>query len=194
MDYRFPHEKDASWNSFKRQKERYQIISQYLGKKSTGAEIGVYKGGFGEFLLPHCKKLYLVDPWYRMKPYWGIISPENSAVDALINILSIYKKEINEGRVEVVIDYSTQFLNSLQDESLDWVYLDASHSYESTLSEIQGAIRVIKNGGYLFGDDYDPDPNSFQNGVFRAVNRTLEQLNTKFVVNESRQWGIRITK
>ena len=65
MVYRFPRWKDASWNSFERQRERYETIRPFLGQDLVGAEIGVYKGGFGEFLLGHCRKLYLVDPWYR---------------------------------------------------------------------------------------------------------------------------------
>lgn len=36
----------------------------------TAAEIGVYNGGFGEFLLPHCRMLYLVDSWYRHSGFW----------------------------------------------------------------------------------------------------------------------------
>lgn len=61
--YRFDKVKDASWNSFERQKQRYEVIRHLLGTESIGAEIGVYKGGFGEFLRLHCHKLYLVDPW-----------------------------------------------------------------------------------------------------------------------------------
>lgn len=190
--YRFSHEKDASWNSFRRQKERYDIIKSYLGSDSVGAEIGVYKGGFGEFLLSHCKKLYLVDPWYRLKPYWGLVSPENSAVDALINILQVYHSDIDQGRVEVIVDYSTSFLNSLPAGSLDWVYLDASHSYDRTVSELEAATRVIRHGGFLCGDDYDPDPSSHQHGVFRAVNEMVAQRQTTLIINEGRQWGIRV--
>ena len=94
MDYRFPKWKDASWNSFDRQHARYEVLRPHLGANLTGAEIGVYKGGFGEFLLQHCRKLYLVDPWYRAGAFWATKIPNDSRVDTAINVISAYKTEI----------------------------------------------------------------------------------------------------
>ncbi len=193
-EYRFPKYKDASWNSYDRQHQRYSIIKHLLGNKSAGAEIGVYKGGFGEFLLPHCRLLYLVDPWYRLKPFWGPEAgrPENSAVRALIQILTVYADDIDAGRVQVIPDFSVPFLQTLKDDALDWIYLDASHSYEATMAELKAAHRIVRPDGYIIGDDYDPNPESFQNGVFRAVNEFMKEHGYEFVVNESRQWALRV--
>lgn len=43
--------------AFERQQTRYKVLWPFLGQNLVGAEIGVYKGGFGEFLLQHCAKL-----------------------------------------------------------------------------------------------------------------------------------------
>ena len=188
--YRFPLEKDASWNSYGRQKQRYQIISNALGRDSKGAEIGVYKGGFGEFLLPHCRHLFLVDPWYRLKPQWNV-AVENSTVDALINILNVYREDIHRRRVSVIVDFGVEFLLSLEAGELDWVYLDASHSYEDTVRELDAACRAVRTGGWILGDDYDPDPASKQHGVFLAVNEILTRRGLRLEINESRQYGFR---
>jgi len=193
MQYRFSKIKDASWNSYERQFQRYSIIKNLLVSNAVGAEIGVYKGGFGEFLLPHCRRLYLVDPWYRLKPFWGV-GAENSAVKALINILTVYADDIDAGRVHVVPDFSISFLNSLKDNHLDWIYLDASHSYDATFEELNAAYRVIRPGGYITGDDYDPDPSSHQHGVFRAVNDFILEHGISLEVNESRQYAFRLMK
>ncbi len=193
MQYRFPKIKDASWNSYDRQYQRYSIIKHLLGEESIGAEIGVYKGGFGEFLLPHCKRLYLVDPWYRLKPFWGK-SGDNSAVKALIQILTVYCNEIETGKVQVIPDFSVPFLNSLSDNYLDWIYLDASHAYEATMDELDAAHRVIRSGGVIAGDDYDPDPESNQHGVFRAVNDFIKKYHYDLVINNSRQFAFRVDK
>jgi hypothetical protein len=192
MQYRFPHHKDASWNSYQRQNERYEIISSLLGSGAIGAEIGVYKGGFGEFLLPHCKKLYLVDPWYRLKPYWGVVEPQNSAVRAFIEILNVYQEEIESGRVQVILDFAVPFMQSLSPQVLDWIYLDASHSYQDTMQELEVAQSVVKPGGYIIGDDYDPDPASKQHGVYLAVNEVLARTGKVLALNKSRQWAFRI--
>ena len=190
MIYRFPRWKDATWNSFDRQRERYEIIRPFLGENLVGAEIGVYKGGFGEFLLGHCRKLYLVDPWYRAGPFWNSGIPDDSRVDTVINILSIYKSEIESGIVEVVVDYSRNFLRSVGDRRFDFLYIDSSHRYEETLAELSLAQATLKAGGFLFGDDFDPDPASKQHGVYRAVVQFAADTGARMVVNESRQWGL----
>jgi hypothetical protein len=191
-EYRFPKYKDASWNSYERQHDRYSVIKHVLGTNSVGAEIGVYKGGFGEFLLPHCRLLYLVDPWYRLKPFWGAKSAENSAVRALIQILTVYTDEIDAGRVQVIPEFSVPFLESLKQDALDWIYLDASHSYDATLAELKAAHRVIRPGGYMIGDDYDSNPESKQHGVFLAVNEFMREHGYDFAANQSRQWAFRV--
>jgi hypothetical protein len=193
MQYRFPRYKDASWNSYDRQRERYTVIRQLLGQNTVGAEIGVYKGGFAEFLLPHCRRLYLVDPWYRLKPFWGERKPENSSVIALINILQVYSSEIEESRVVVIPDFSVNFLNGVKQREFDWIYLDASHSYKNTASEIEASVRVIRPGGYLMGDDYDPDPASNQHGVYLAVNEFIQARGIQLAVNSSRQWAFQVS-
>ena len=106
-----------------------------MANNAIGAEIGVYKGGFGEFLLGH----------------------EGHAPD-----------------------------------TFDWIYLDASHLYEHTLAEIRASLRVIKSGGMLTGDDYDPDPLSNQHGVFRAVNDITVEPGCSLILNRSRQWAFQV--
>lgn len=190
--YRFPKWKDASWNSFERQFARYRAIKPFLGSNQIGAEIGVYKGGFGEFLLPHCEKLFLVDPWYRASPWWASGLPSDSRVDTVINILRTYKDDIHSGRVEVIVDYSESFLRGVTDSYFDFLYIDASHRFENTLSELRLAYPKVKKGGFLFGDDYDPDVTSRQHGVFRAVNEFSNAQSLPLVLNETRQWGLRL--
>jgi predicted methyltransferase len=190
MNYRFPHWKDASWNSYERQLVRYKVIRRFLGANQIGAEIGVYKGGFGEFLLQHCSKLYLIDPWYRHGAFWDTDIENDSRVGTVIDILNVYKTEIEQGKVEVIVDYAENFLRSVDDEYFDFLYIDSSHKYENTLTELRIAYRKVKQAGYLFGDDYDPDPDSRQHGVFRAVNDFAAEVGAELVLNEARQWGL----
>jgi hypothetical protein len=192
VNYRFPEWKDANWNSYKRQKERYEVIKKYLGRGSVGAEIGVYKGGFAEFLLAHCKKLYLVDSWYRGGGYWQTEIPNDSRVDTLISILQIHREEIHSGQIVPIVEYSVNFLRSMDDHYFDFLYIDASHRYETTKQELEVAIRKVKPSGYILGDDYDADPSSKQHGVYRAVNEFVEEQRAELVLNRGRQWGVRV--
>lgn len=190
--YRFPKWKDATWNSFQRQRERYEVISPFLGQDAVGAEIGVYKGGFAEFLLPHCRKLYLVDVWYRAGGFWNTGIDSDSRVATAMEILKTYRSEIEAGRVEPAVEWSGHFLRSMPDRHFDFIYIDASHSFKETAIELVLAASRLKPGSYLLGDDYDPDPSSRQHGVFLAVNDMVTAGVGDLVLDASRQWGLRI--
>jgi hypothetical protein len=60
------------------------------------------------------------------------------------------------------------------------------------LAEIRLALEAIKHEGYLIGDDYDPDPLSFQHGVFRAVNEVASSLGVSLCLCEGRQWAFQV--
>lgn len=184
MEYRFPHDKGPKWSSYDRQKARYDTIKHLLGSHSVGAEIGVYKGGFGEFLRHHCSLLYLVDPWYRKGRYFsGEENSKESTLDVFLRIVEVYRNEIEAGTVMVVPEFSQPFLRGLKDDSLDWVYIDSSHTYKNTKREIELSLKRVKPGGYIIGDDWAKE------GVAQAVEEVLETLGVEMVLSSDNQWA-----
>jgi predicted O-methyltransferase YrrM len=55
------------------------------------------------------------------------------------------------------------------DQSLDFVFIDLSHTYEDTLREIRTYLPKIKPGGIIAGHDYHPE----WPGVIKAVNEAF---------------------
>jgi hypothetical protein len=55
------------------------------------------------------------------------------------------------------------------DESLDAVFIDADHKYESVVADILSWMPKVKKGGILSGHDYI----DCHNGVIKAVNEKL---------------------
>ncbi|MHA1290479.1 MAG: class I SAM-dependent methyltransferase, partial [Candidatus Thorarchaeota archaeon] len=53
----------------------------------------------------------------------------------------------------------------------DLVFLDADHSYESTLADINAWLPLVKTGGWLTGHDYEREP-----GVKQAVTETFREV------------------
>lgn len=60
---------------------------------------------------------------------------------------------------------STQAAKSFKDESIDFVFIDASHTYEAVLNDIKAWFPKVKFGGIIAGHDYHP-----KFGVIQAVN------------------------
>jgi len=65
-----------------------------------------------------------------------------------------FSKEIEEGVVEIVKGLSWDVLEQFPDDFFDYVYLDADHSYESVLKDVEVLKRKVKNGGIIQFNDY----------------------------------------
>lgn len=63
---------------------------------------------------------------------------------------------------------SLQAVDNFADQSVDFVYIDASHEYEDVKDDIQAWLPKVKPGGLLAGDDYYIYP-----GVKKAVDELL---------------------
>lgn len=99
-------------------------------------------------------------------------SGEHQDISELKNLYEIFKNNMKP----VESYYSDLRMNSLsaslifEDESLDFVFIDASHEYEDVKNDIKAWLPKIKKGGIISGHDYWPD--TWQE-VKRAVDETL---------------------
>lgn len=169
-------------------------------KNSVGAELGVFCGEFSQHLLEYVKPshLYLVDPWWRefgeIYPDWGAYTRYGNLPtrEAYTNVEDITKRYF-KGKVDIRVDYSIPFLESLTDEHLDWVYLDTTHTYEDTLKELGVLRRKVKASGIIAGHDWHPDPTHWHHGVYRAVNDFLKANPSYEVIHTDarKNWCIR---
>lgn len=68
---------------------------------------------------------------------------------------------------------SLMVVEEYQDASLDFVFIDANHTYEHVKADILAWLPKIKSGGYLAGHDYTwPGPRQAVDELFAAT-RTL---------------------
>jgi hypothetical protein len=72
--------------------------------------------------------------------------------------------------IQLMISDSLAAADLFADGSLAWVHIDARHDYDSVVADITAWAPKIRTGGWLSGDDYQPD---WWPGVVRAVNDTL---------------------
>ena len=64
-------------------------------------------------------------------------------------------------------------VKDFKDESLDFVYIDANHGYESTKEDIREWSKKVKKGGIVSGHDY-VKKNGY--GVIEAVGELNEDV------------------
>ncbi len=179
---------------FDRSRLRIGRLKRHIPKGGVGAEIGVLWGHLSEGFLRHCKptKLYLVDPWDKLHPdkmpnqgmysYFGRIPAR--LLRARVEEIAAENKDV----VEVVHDYADAFFETIQDDSLDWIYIDGNHKYEFVLSDLKNAKRKVKKTGVIMGDDYWFKEKNSNHGVNRALEEFLSENDYKLVVEAPSQF------
>ncbi len=75
-----------------------------------------------------------------------------------------------------------------QKQSLDFVFIDADHSYQGCSQDIYAWRDKIVQGGFISGHDYE-NPNYPQFGVKRAVD---EAFGAKVVLGEFMTWFVHL--
>ena len=125
---------------------------QQLGTDLVGAEIGVCLGVTTELILKNVniKTLFAVDSYPTYIDWNGLpITTERqerikaharSRLENLTNVQFVYKD-------------STEFADSIKDECLDFIFIDADHSYEGALRDFKQFWPKVKKGGIFSGHD-----------------------------------------
>jgi len=72
----------------------------------------------------------------------------------------------NYGTFDTIKDSSKNASNNFQNGSIDFLMLDAGHSYDSLMEDIKAWYNKVKPGGYITGDDY---------GVFSGVTQAADE-------------------
>ena len=141
----------------------------------VGAEIGVERGLYSEIMLkvnPNLK-LYLVDLWAQYPGY-----PDESD-EKQIQHYREAKENLKTYNVEYVRDYSMDAVKRFEDESLDFVYIDAAHDYAHVYEDIREWSKKVKHGGIIAGHDYgnNKKPSKGGYGVVPAVDQWVKENN-----------------
>ena len=127
-----------------------------------GAEIGVEGGAYSEILCSNIPDLHLicVDLW---KPYDGYVD----YVDPTY-LEGEYHKAVERLKpysVEILRTDSMNAMMSVENNSLDFVYIDANHDCPWIDNDIYWWSRKVREGGIVSGHDYAVN----HNGVRHAV-------------------------
>ena len=174
--------------------KRLRALKPYLTEHAVAAELGVLKGDFSEQILQSLKptRLHLVDPWYLQGLEWSWEKGDRSTIHALTGILKDFDKELTSGQVVLDIGYDQDVLAALPDAYLDWAYLDTTHEYAQTRTELQLLQRKVKASGVIAGDDWRPDPAHPHHGVYKAVQELVAEGGYEILYADSGnlQWAI----
>ena len=129
-----------------------EYVRSWMKDGLTCAEIGVFEGENAANILEclSITKLFLVDIWAPLTESQEELTRAHIHED---NYRKVRKKFIKDTRVEILKMTSLEASQQISDESLDFCYIDADHSYEQCLLDISHWYPKIKPYGLLAGHD-----------------------------------------
>jgi len=128
---------------------------------TRGVEIGVFKGPTFKHLIENCPNLHLtgVDVFYPDKDWRRKRitttqelnkQPATKWYPGLLEFCKQYPDRATLWR-----DFSNKAHKRVEDESIDFVFIDASHDYDSVYEDIKYWAPKVKKGGIVAGHDID---------------------------------------
>jgi FkbM family methyltransferase len=197
MEYKFDH------------RDKLPEFLNHLGLVNKGVELGTFKGGYSRNIVSNWPgKLYMVDVWRPLSiEEYDDASNHQNHIDAYSEAMSEIKGY--EDRAFMLRMKGVYASELFEDNSLDFVYIDANHTYEGVKEDIKYWYPKVKPGGLLLGHDYlpndmynderkdlpiylyannNPDEVNYAGmfGVNPAVNEFVKENN--YVVNQTDEW------
>jgi uncharacterized Rossmann fold enzyme len=126
-----------------------------------GAEIGVFAGELSRKLLKREDlRLYLVDSWaaHHSEDYaksGDFHASLNEAQQERYFRMTHHMVYFAADRAKIIRKDSREAAKDIPDGSLDFVFIDADHTYEGCKGDIEAWLPKVKKGGFISGHDYE---------------------------------------
>jgi hypothetical protein len=147
----------------------FPLYLQSLGLCGTAVEVGVAEGNYSrEFLRNWPGQYVMVDRWEHIPGYDDVMNgPDGEHEQRFRQAMQVAAEHAS--RCAVYRMDSVAAADTFADKSLDFVYIDADHSYGGSRRDILAWALKVRSGGILAGHDYYNNP-PFE--VRRAVAET----------------------
>jgi len=148
-------------------------LVEYIGHGDKMAELGSYVGESAELFAKRFNEVNAIDSF------------EAKDINN-IEYESYFDKRVSKyTNIKKIKGYSNKIHNLFEDESLDFVYIDANHEYKWVSSDIVLWFPKVKKGGWIGGHDYVRD---ISPGVVKAV---LEKFGNIDVLFDDSSWLVK---
>ena len=135
------------------------LIEDTIGEPKVGCEVGIWQGVTAGFLLKSFDKLRLlmVDRYKELnekeKTYAKVIARATQK-DLLQYMSNVVANTMFASDRRILLVCSSLLASEIiQDGSLDFVFIDAAHNYDSVLADLHHWYPKVRSGGLVSGHD-----------------------------------------
>lgn len=174
------------------------LLSRLPPGPVTGAEIGVFRGEMSKTMLTRREDLtlHMVDSWAPMgRDYVGETDDYHSKLTADAqadhqNTARMVTAQFGDRAVIMPVS-SEEAAKTIPNASLDFVFIDADHSYAGCTADINRWLPKLKPGGLLSGHDYgNTSYDGF--GVTQAVDEFVADRGLYLELGDNYTWFVRM--
>ena len=164
----------------------YREMVSKAPQTATFVEIGCWKGKSSSFMAEQIAnskkdiKFYCVDTWKGTLTEDGHQNDPDVVNDRLFEVFNDNLAPFT-GYYNPIRSTSVEAANQFEDNSLDFIYIDASHEYEDVKDDINAWFPKLKKGGTIAGDDYNS----------KEVSRAVREIFGSAIVSPNRFTWIR---
>lgn len=171
----------------------YELLTSHFGASIVGAEIGVHQAATSHYLLQHITNLflYMVDPWKEYADKSVLDGDKVSgASQALMDDaykLAVERTKPYAIRRSIIRKTSIEASKEIQDNSLNFVFIDAAHGYESFCEDFRVWWPKVRSGGLLTGHDLG---HRRFTGIRRGLDEMCGAMGLKYDVCPNTVWRL----
>jgi hypothetical protein len=138
-------------------REQIGDLLKFYNLNNIGVELGSFKGQFANTILNNWRgTLLMVDVWRELShDEYDDASNHREHIDAYSQAMDNIKGF--EDRAYMLRMKGIHACNFIGNGSLDFVYIDANHTYQSVKEDINLWYPKVRSGGIVMGHDYLPD-------------------------------------
>ncbi len=143
-------------------------------------EVGVERGVYSECILENIqmKTFHLLDLWGSKSS----ASHADSCLDIPLDVNEArydlvknkFAKELSLEKVKMHRNLSEDIPKLFDRDSLDFIYLDAGHTYETVKHDMMNCFEHLKEGYFLLGHDFTGNPEELKRSGFGVLKAVLE--------------------
>jgi predicted O-methyltransferase YrrM len=145
----------------------YDYLLSKVPEGGTFVELGAWLGKSSSYLCDKAthQNITIIDTWKGSPNELTTTHKLATQVD----IYDLFIENMGERKYKAIRATSKAASKKFKNESLDVVFIDLTHTYESVKEDIQLWLPKVKKGGYIAGDDYHEN----WKGVIQAVDELL---------------------
>ncbi|MBF0325419.1 MAG: class I SAM-dependent methyltransferase [Alphaproteobacteria bacterium] len=164
---------------------RSQLLT-LMPRNGHVAEVGVAEGAFSEEIVRLCEphRLTLIDPWeWQAREDYQNDANNADAQEQQRRFEQVSGQFADDPRVTILRAYSTDAASTFADRQLDFVYIDALHTYDAVLADLRAFFPKVADDGLILGHDFANHPMAQQMkfGVIEAVETFLAESGCRMI-------------